>query len=84
MTNKEQVLGTLRDLGPMGYGPLEEASGVAAGSFGRALRELVQAGSVERDDRDYRLPVDGTTLHYCAMCGGAHEKGPHGWTCTAA
>ena len=83
--NKERIKSTLADLGAMGYGPLEEASGVARGSFGRTLRELVQAGEVERVDSDYQIPVNRTTRAFCAICGGSHEKRPGGgWACTAA
>jgi hypothetical protein len=85
MSNKEQITETLAALGPMPFGPLQEASGVPSGSFGRVLRELVQTGEVERDDSRYQLPVNGTTRAYCAMCGGSHEKRPGGgWACTAA
>ena len=73
--NKAAIKETLAALGPMGYGPLEEASGVPSGAFGWALRELVVAGEVERDDRDYQLPSADTEIRaYCAACGDSHPK----------
>ncbi len=83
MSNKETIKETLAALGSMPYGPLQEASGVPSGSFGRTLRDLVQAGELERADSDYRLPVDEPTRAYCARCGGSHEKRGV-WACTAA
>jgi hypothetical protein len=73
-SNREQIKETLAALGSMPYGPLEEASGVPSGSFGRALRELVQAGEVERVDSSYQLPVNEALLFYCARCDSAHRK----------
>ena len=83
-SNRRKVLETLEALGEMPFTPLQEASGVAPGSFGRVLRELVQDGEVERSDRDYRLPTaPAQTLHFCARCGGMHVKDSSGWRCRA-
>ncbi len=73
--NRAAIKETLAALGPMSYGPLQEAANVPDGSFGRNLRELVKAGEVERDDRDYRLPrAEAQTRHYCAACGAGNTK----------
>jgi hypothetical protein len=86
MRNRDRVVATLRDAGPLAYTELRERSGVPVGSFDRTLAELLGDGQVLKDSDGYRLAGDGSAgkpeetragsgmFVYCARCGGLHPR----------
>ena len=86
MRNRDRVVATLRDAGPLAYTELQERSGVPAGSFDRTLTALVRDGTVLKGGDGYRLSGDGSSgepqetrtgsgiLVYCVRCDGAHLR----------